>query len=274
MTPTPPGQPELTIVLPTYNERDRLGEVVAAVFDVCGRHDLAAEVVVVDDNSPDGTGTLAEELGRLYPLRVVHRAGKLGLGSAVVAGFAVARGDTLCVMDADMSHPPRLLPEMLAVMRRTGADAVVASRYVPGARIENWPLSRLLMSRLACLMARPLISVRDATSGFFLVRRDFASRVQISAQGFKICLELLVRGRARLVAEIPVTFTDRTAGQSKMNRREAFGYLRQLWDLTRCRLEQGLSTRPRRVVIPLSQSPLAPAEGLRAASVPGPQSFT
>jgi dolichol-phosphate mannosyltransferase len=263
MKPIPAGATELTVVLPTYNERDRLGEVVATVFDVCSRHDIAAEIVVVDDNSPDGTGALADQLARDYPVIVVHRAGKLGLGSAVVAGFGVATGSLVCVLDADLSHPPRFLPEMMTVMRRTGADAVVASRYVPGARIVNWPLSRLLMSRLACLLARPLVPVRDATSGFFLVRRDFATRVRISAKGFKICLELLVRGHARLVAEIPVTFTDRTAGESKMNMREALGYVRQLWDLTWCRVQQGLSSRPRRIVIPPSPQPIA-ADALQA----------
>jgi dolichol-phosphate mannosyltransferase len=264
MTSTYLRTPVLTVILPTYNERDRLGEVVGAVFDVCNRHDVVAEVVVVDDNSPDGTGDLAEELGRRYPLRVVHRAGKQGLGSAVVAGFAAARGDTLCVMDADMSHPARLIPEMLAVLRHTGGDAVIASRYVPGARIENWPLSRLLMSRLACLMARPLVSVRDATSGFFLVRRDFARGVHISAQGFKICLELLVRGRATLVAEIPVVFTDRTAGESKMSLREGVGYVRQLRDLLWFKARQGLSSRARRIVVPPPLPTIAPAEALRA----------
>jgi dolichol-phosphate mannosyltransferase len=266
----PAGLPELTVVLPTYNERDRLGEVVATVFDVCTRHEIAAEIVVVDDNSPDGTGALADELARQYPLTVVHRAGKLGLGSAVVAGFEVAKAGLVCVLDADMSHPPRFLPQMIAVMRRTGADAVIASRYVPGARIVNWPASRLLMSRLACLMARPLVPIRDATSGFFLVRREFATGVRISAKGFKICLELIVRGRAHLVAEVPVTFTDRTAGESKMNMREALGYLRQLWDLARCRAQQGFSFRPRRIVIPPAPQPLAP-EAVPAAA--GPQSF-
>src|SRR5689334_8496585 len=118
------GPPYLSIVLPTYNERDRLADVVSAVFEVCDRFTVPTEVIVVDDNSPDGTGQLAEELGRRYRLRVVHRRGKLGLGSAVVEGFAAASGEILGVMDADLSHPPKLLPMMLAVILQTGVDAV------------------------------------------------------------------------------------------------------------------------------------------------------
>jgi dolichol-phosphate mannosyltransferase len=225
--------PALSIVVPTYNERDRLPELVDAIFAAYRTERLDGELVIVDDNSPDGTGAVAEELSERYRIRVLHRAGKLGLGTAVIEGFASSAAPIVGVIDADMSHPPGLLPRMLAVMEESAADLVVASRYVAGGGTRNWPLTRLLMSRAACLLARRLTPVRDATSGFFLIRRDLARGVRISAGGFKICLELLVRGRPATVAEVPYVFEGRTAGESKMNLREALGYLEQLRDLHR-----------------------------------------
>ena len=223
--------PALSIIVPTYNERDRLPELVTAIFDAYASEGLSGELVIVDDNSPDGTGALAEELAASRAIQVVHRAGKLGLGTAVVEGFAAAQAPIVGVIDADMSHPPALLPRMFAAMQRFSADAVVASRYVPGGGTRNWPAGRLLMSKLACVMARGLTPVADATSGFFLIRRDLARGVRISAGGFKICLELLVRGEPARIVEVPYVFVGRTAGESKMNLKEALGYLAQLRDL-------------------------------------------
>jgi dolichol-phosphate mannosyltransferase len=222
---------DLSIIVPTYNERERLEELVAAVAAVFREHGIAGEVVVVDDNSPDGTGAIADALATRYPVQVVHRAGKQGLGSAVIAGFARARGSMLGVMDADLSHPPSALPGLLAALRELEVDVVVGSRYVPGGASQNWPFLRLAMSRLACLLARPLTPVRDATSGLFVVKREAIDGVQISAAGFKICLELLMRSRIASVAEIPYVFADRAAGESKMTLREALGYFVQLRDL-------------------------------------------
>jgi dolichol-phosphate mannosyltransferase len=227
--------PALSIIVPTYNERDRLGELVAAVLEACASEEVAAEVVVVDDHSPDGTGELADALARVHPVRVVHRAGKLGLGSAVIDGFHVAAAPIVGVIDADMSHPPALLPRMLAVMQQADADFVIGSRYVPGGGSHNWSVVRLALSRLACLLAMPLTPVRDATSGVFLIRGELARDVRIAAGGFKICLELLIRSRPRRVIEVPYVFEGRTAGESKMNAAEALGYLLQLRNLRRFR---------------------------------------
>jgi dolichol-phosphate mannosyltransferase len=230
----PATQPaDLSIVVPTYNERDRLGDLVAAICRAYAPEGINGELIVVDDNSPDGTGEIADELAQRFRVRVIHRAGKLGLGTAVVEGFQLAAAPIVGVIDADLSHPPQLLPRMLDVMRRTSADVVIGSRYIPGGGTHNWPLSRLIMSRLACVMARPLTPVRDATSGFFLIRRDLARGVRISAGGFKICLELLVRSQPASVVEVPYVFEGRTAGDSKMSLREALGYLVQLRDLHR-----------------------------------------
>jgi dolichol-phosphate mannosyltransferase len=224
-------RPDLSVVVPTYNERERLGELARALFTACADAGIALELVVVDDNSPDGTGALADELATRHRVKVVHRAGKLGLGTAVMAGFGVASCDVLGVMDADLSHPPSLVPKMLAVLERTGADVVVASRYIPGGATANWPLKRRVLSRLGCLLARPLLPIRDPASGFFLVRRAVVDGVVIKAGGFKIGLELMMRGRPRKFVEVPYRFADREQGESKMGRKEAVGYLVQLKDL-------------------------------------------
>jgi dolichol-phosphate mannosyltransferase len=223
--------PALALVVPTYNERDRLADLVRTIFDVYTKAGIDGELVIVDDNSPDGTGALADELALRYPVTVRHRAGKLGLGTAVIDGFHAAHAEIVGVIDADLSHPPDLVPRMLRIMQEAGADIVIGSRYIRGGGTSNWDLSRLLMSRFACLLARGLTPVRDVTSGFFLIRRDLARGVTISAGGFKICLELLIRSAPKLVVEVPYVFTGRTAGQSKMNLKEAAGYLTQLNDL-------------------------------------------
>lgn len=226
------------MVLPTYNERDRIAELADAVFTACEGAGIQLELVIVDDNSPDGTGEIADELARTRRIRVIHRAGKLGLGTAVVAGFEVASAEIVGVMDADFSHPPRLVPRMLVTFRNTRADLVVASRYVRGGSTPNWPFKRRLLSRVACLLARPLSPIRDAASGFFLIRREIARGTTIKAGGFKICLELIVRGGARRLVEVPYRFDDRELGESKMSMREAAGYVIQLRDLYLYRLSR------------------------------------
>ena len=238
MIDSPQHVPPLSVVVPTYNERDRLQELVAALFDAYTRAGLDAELIIVDDNSPDGTGRLADQLAKSARIRVIHRAGKLGLGTAVIEGFTTSQAPIVGVIDADLSHPPVLLPRMLAIMQQQAADVVVASRYIEGGGTRGWPLGRLLMSRLACLMAAGLTPVRDATSGFFLIRRELARGVTISAGGFKICLELLVRGQPTSIIEVPYVFEGRTAGESKMNWKEAIGYVVQLRDLHRFRRRQ------------------------------------
>lgn len=245
----PESRPALSVVVPTYNERARIGELVASVFGVFRDNSLDGELVIVDDNSPDGTGALVDGLVTMHPgrLSVVHRAGKLGLGTAVMEGFLAAGAPVVGVMDADFSHPPSLLPRLLDILNRTAADAAIGSRYIPGGGVKNWPMRRRLLSQVACLLAWPLTPVRDATSGFFLVRRGAVEGVPIAAGGFKICLELLMRGRIESVAEVPYTFVDRAAGDSKMSLREALGYLTQLRQLYAVRFLTVRSPRPRYV---------------------------
>jgi dolichol-phosphate mannosyltransferase len=246
----PSSRRAISLVAPTYNERDRLPELVRTIFAAFERAGLDGELVIVDDNSPDGTGQVADGLARDFPIRVVHRAGKLGLGTAVVEGFAAAEADVVGVIDADLSHPPDLVPRMLAVMQAEQADFVIGSRYIPGGGTANWEMSRVLMSKFACVMARGLTPVRDATSGFFIMKRDRARGVTISAGGFKICLELLIRSEPRLVIEVPYVFTGRTAGESKMNMKEATGYLRQLRELYAYRRSRRLPRPVHRTIRP------------------------
>jgi dolichol-phosphate mannosyltransferase len=248
----------VSMVVPTYNERERLGHFVRALAGVLRDARIDGEIIIVDDNSPDGTGEVADGLARELPVRVVHRSGKLGLGSAVMAGFAAARGELLGVMDADVSHPPERVPVLVAALLETGADVVVGSRYIPGGGTRNWPLSRAIMSRTACLVARLVTPVRDAASGFFVLRRPVIQGVEIKAAGFKICLELLVRGSVRSVVEVPYVFTDRAAGQSKMNHREALGFLVQIGQLYRWERREG-KPRP-------SRSQVSPGQADRLAA--------
>jgi len=229
----PPRLPSVSIVVPTYNERESLASLVDEVVAVWRAAGIEGEIIVVDDASPDGTGDEAERLTASYPVQVVHRPAKLGLGSAVIAGFGVARHEIMGVMDGDFSHPPAKIVDLLAPFTDERIDFVIGSRYVAGGGTERWSPARLWLSRLACWLSRPLTPVRDASSGFFLVRRNVPENVEIKAGGFKICLELLVRGRARLVTEVPYVFAGRTTGTSKLNMLEALGYLRQLVDLFR-----------------------------------------
>jgi dolichol-phosphate mannosyltransferase len=233
-------RPDLTMVVPTYNEREGIAPLAGALFAACAPHGIDLELVIVDDNSPDGTGAVADDLARTRPVRVVHRAGKLGLGTAVMEGFKVSRAPIVGVMDADFSHPPSLVPSLLATIETTGADIVVASRYVPGGSTPSWPFKRRVLSQLACGLARPLSPIRDAASGFFMIRRPVIEGLTIKAGGFKICLEIIVRAWPERLVEVPYRFDDRELGESKMSPREAMGYLLQLRALYWLRL-----TRPR-----------------------------
>ena len=192
------------------------------------------ELIVVDDGSPDGTADLAESYADVHPVRVVRRPGKAGLASAVLAGFAQARGDVLVVMDADLSHPPEAVPRLVSAIAE-GADLAVGSRYVTGGGTEDWPLKRRVVSRAACLMGNLLVPIRDCTSGFFAIRK---SRRRREAQPHRVQDRILViaRGRYKKAVEVPYVFRDRELGKSKFGRREILQYLVQLGQVARDRL--------------------------------------
>jgi dolichol-phosphate mannosyltransferase len=229
--------PGALIVMPTYNERDN-------VRDIAGRLHAAlpnAHVLFVDDNSPDGTGALLDDMAAADPrLHVLHRAGKLGLGTAYVEGFGwgIARGyDFMFEMDADGSHDPKYLPIMLA-LAEDGADMVIGSRYVPGGGTVNWGLGRKLISRGGSLYARTIlgIDVRDVTAGFVCWRRGALEQIDlpsVTSNGYSFQIEMKHRAARRglRLVETPIVFVDRRVGQSKMSRAIFAEALVKVWQL-------------------------------------------
>jgi dolichol-phosphate mannosyltransferase len=223
----------ISVIVPTYNEAASLPVLIERMGAAMSGHTW--ELVVVDDGSPDGTAEVANRLSAQHPVWVVRRPGKAGLASAVIAGFKESRGDVLVVMDADLSHPPEAVPALVKAIDE-GADLAVGSRYVSGGAVKDWPLQRRMVSRVACLMGNVLVPVRDATSGFFAVRRTAIDGVHLNAIGFKIGFEVIARAKAKKIVEVPYTFRDRELGASKFGRREVGQYLQQLGMVTRDKL--------------------------------------
>ncbi len=220
----------LSLVVPTYNEVKSLEVLLPRLDRVAAGMDRHLEIVIVDDNSPDGTADFAE---RYQPessmtVLVVKRAGKFGLASAVIEGWRAARGDLLGVMDADGSHDETILPAMVEALTHTPAEVVVGSRYIAGGGMGDWPLFRQIISRVAVLLGSFLCPAKDVTSGFLTFRREVLEGVSLDPIGFKIGLEVMVRGRYRTFTEVAYTFTDRKKGRSKLGSREVVAYLVQL----------------------------------------------
>ena len=245
-SPAPPeaasARPDFSLVIPTYNEAQGLRALLEAIQAALGPAQIVYEVVLVDDNSPDGTAALAEQLAREFPVRVLRRSGKLGLSSAVIDGWKIAHGRVLGVMDADLSHDPRLLPSLYRSVDVGTAEVAVGSRYVAGGGMGNWPLWRQFISQVAVWMGSIISPVRDVTSGYLVLRHSVIEGVNLNPIGFKIGLELLVRGRYRTFTEIPYVFQDRAAGQSKLTLRVIREYLVQLGQL----VAFWIATRPQR----------------------------
>ncbi len=194
------------------------------------------ELVLVDDDSQDGTVELVERLARPW-VKLLVRSRDRGLSQAVLAGIAQSEGEIVVVMDADLSHPPEVIPDMLRAIDR-GADFVLGSRYVEGGETDDsWGLFRWLNSRLATLLARPLTQVSDPMSGFFAMPRAALDKAEDpSPLGYKIGLELLVRCRCEKVVELPIHFANRLHGESKLTVRQQLLYLRHLTRLYRFKL--------------------------------------
>jgi dolichol-phosphate mannosyltransferase len=217
----------VVVCLPTYNERDNLGPMVRALDDVVRRHELDARVLVIDDSSPDGTGELADRLtGEFRFLSVLHRPKKDGLGPAYLAGFVWALAtdaDRIVEMDCDFSHDPEDLPRLLAATEN--ADLALGSRYVEGGGTRNWSLARRAVSRFGSLYARILlgVGVRDLTGGFKCFRRSVLEAIgleRISTTGYAFQIETTYRALkvGCRVVEVPIIFSEREAGTSKMSR--------------------------------------------------------
>jgi len=222
---------KVSFVIPTYNEASNVIVLVDRLDRVFKKLRLGFELVFVDDNSPDGTGVVLEELKKKYPISIIHRKGRFGLSSAVIAGFGVVKGDVVGVMDADLSHSPELIPELLRPFKGGKVDFVVASRYIRGGGVEVWPFHRRLISLVATLLARPLTRVKDPMSGFFFFKKELLSGLRLNSGGYKICLELLVKARPSCVVEVPYLFRDRIVGKSKLSFREYYRYVKDVFSL-------------------------------------------
>lgn len=216
-----------TVVVPTYNERDNLRHALERIREVSAGTRLPLHTLIVDDDSPDGTGELADRLAGEYPdVEVLHRAVKEGLGKAYIAGFrhAMATGaDLLFEMDADLSHDASYLPHFVRLIEQ-GADVVLGSRYVKGGGVENWPLSRKLISRGGCLYAQLVLGLpyRDLTGGFKCFRRAVLETIDLDAidtRGYGFQVEMTYRAHKLgfKVVELPIIFVDRKVGESKMS---------------------------------------------------------
>jgi dolichol-phosphate mannosyltransferase len=197
---------------------------------------LDYEILFVDDNSPDETAARVAELQKQgAPVRIIVRRDERGLCSAILRGFREARGDLLLCMDADLSHPPEAIPDMVQAQKQHQADMVIGSRHVAGGKTEEgWGLFRWLNSRVAGLLARPLTAVRDAMTGFFVMPRPVFERAKdLNPIGYKFALELIIKCPCRNVVEIPIFFADRQRGESKLSLAEQARYilhLKRLYD--------------------------------------------
>lgn len=251
LVPTPPGSLEIlptplytdpatdtpvkfSLIIPSYNEGDNIQQIVqilSQLLDTTIPGDY--ELIVVDDNSPDGTWKLAQELTPEYPqLRVMRRETEKGLSTAVIRGWQVARGDILGVIDADLQHPPEVLLKLWQEMER-GADLALASRHVEGGGVSEWNIIRRFLSRgaqmLGLIILPEVISrLSDPMSGYFLVRRDTIVGKFLSPIGYKILIEVTARGRIRWIGEVGYVFRERQAGASKVTWKQYIEYIQHL----------------------------------------------
>ena len=241
--PWPPGP--VWVIVPTFNERANLEPLVASVRSILDGCAPDHRILIVDGRSPDGTGELAERLASADPhVEVLHEEGKRGLGRAYITGFqrALADGAALVIeMDADLSHDPRYLPRLLDEVRE--ADLVLGSRYVRAGGVENWGPLRRTLSRAGCLYARTVlgVDVRDLTGGFKCFRREVLEAMDLEAvhsQGYAFQVELTYRALQSgfRVSEVPIVFSERQAGHSKMSRRIM---LEAIWMVPRLRFAPG-----------------------------------
>jgi len=222
----------ISIIVPTYNERENLEDLVSRISKALESYEF--EIVIVDDDSPDKTWKKAQELAQSYPVRVIRRTKERGLSSAVIRGFKEAKGDIFVVMDADLQHPPEVIPRLIEAIE-SGADIAIGSRYVQGGKVENWYWWRRLISKGAIVIGRVALpkirNIKDPVSGFFALRREVVENVELNPVGFKILLEILIKGKYSRVVEIPYTFGLRKSGESKLSQKQIFKYLRHLYRL-------------------------------------------
>ena len=220
----------ISIILPTYNEADNLKLIIPKISKLLADQEIAGEIIVVDDNSPDGTADVARTLSQKYPVRVFLRKNERGLATAVIKGFELARGEICLIMDADLSHPVDKIPEMINPIVQGNCDATVGSRYIAGGGYENWSLIRKIVSKGAGFLAFGLTNLSDPTSGFMAIKKSVWEGIKLDPIGWKIVLEVIVKSNSRF-KEIPIVFADRQLGESKLDSRVQKEYLWHLWKL-------------------------------------------
>ena len=234
------SEAQVSIIIPTYNESENIIQVLKSI----GEHlpkDIATEAIVVDDNSPDGTGKVVEDyindtqtkVG--YSVDVIHRKTKSGLSTAILDGIQHSSGETVVVMDSDFSHPPKIIPRLIEEIKISKYDIVIASRYTPGGKVNGWSAKRKLISKTAKGIAKVGLGINesDPMSGFFAFRRKILEGIKLDAIGYKMLLEILVKTKGAKVKEIPYTFTNRVYGYSKLDSSTILDYVRSVWKLYR-----------------------------------------
>ncbi|MDH3204329.1 MAG: glycosyltransferase family 2 protein [Nitrosopumilus sp.] len=231
---------QISIIIPTYNESENIIKILHSIGEILPKN-IPTQAIVVDDNSPDGTGKIVEDYLKNvkkiadYTIEIIHRKAKDGLGSAILKGIQQAKGDTIVVMDSDFSHPPQIIPKLIESIKKYQYDIAVASRYIKGGKIQGWSLKRKIMSKFATLIAKKGLGIdtKDPMSGFFAFKRNIIKGLNIDAIGYKILLEILVKTRDVNIKEIPYTFQDRELGSSKLSIKTIFDYYRSVWKLYR-----------------------------------------
>ena len=235
-----PEAPQLSIIVPTFQEVANLSLLVAEITAAVAPLIADWEVIIVDDNSQDGSVEVCERLREEgTPIKIVVRTNARGLSSAVVEGFAYAQAPVLLVMDADLSHPADVIPHLYTAVIE-GADFVIGSRYIPGGSTDDrWSVYRWLNSKVASILAKPLVSLSDPTAGFFAFPRSLLGQcARLNPVGYKIALEILVKSRACRIQEIPIHFRTRRLGKSKLKLRQQLLYLSHLYSLYRFKFSQ------------------------------------
>ena len=219
--------PSITIVVPTYEEAENLPDLIDRLAKVREAHDLAIDVLIMDDDSRDGSVELIATRPEQW-VQLIVRTARRGLSEAALDGLRRARGDVLVCMDADLSHPPEALPQMVQTLE-TGADFVIGSRYIAGGSSSDGGFLRWINSRAATLLARPLTPVRDPMAGFFALKRStFEKGRAFNPVGYKIGLELMIKCGCERVVEVPIHFEHRRFGESKLTMTQRFLYLQHL----------------------------------------------
>jgi len=219
---------KVSIIVPTYKEAANISPLTERIHNVMTNINEPYELIFVDDNSHDGTEKIVAGLAdRGIPVKIILRTKKCGLSSAVLCGFSEAKGEILICMDADLSHPPETIPDMIEIIQKDNIEFIAGSRYVKGGSTdEKWSLYRYLLSKVASLTAKPLTTIKDPMSGFFAMpKKVYARGDRLNPIGFKIGLELLIKCQCKSVKEIPIHFSKRLYGKTKFNLKEALKYL-------------------------------------------------